>query len=73
MTEKEQKQAAKQFAEFWKDKGYEKLLISDYRLKEQTNISQRKINTIISIYNYYHIPLLRTVSTGHSDIRNLKI
>ena len=24
MTEKEQKQAAKQFAEFWKDKGYEK-------------------------------------------------
>lgn len=39
---------------FDKDKGYEKLLISDYRLKEQTNISQRKINTIISIYNYYH-------------------
>ena len=24
MTEKEQKQAAKEFAEFWKDKGYEK-------------------------------------------------
>ena len=24
MTEKEQKQAAKHFAEFWKDKGYEK-------------------------------------------------
>ena len=24
MTEKEQKQAAKKFAEFWKDKGYEK-------------------------------------------------
>ena len=24
MTEKEQKQAAKQFSEFWKDKGYEK-------------------------------------------------
>lgn len=24
MTEKEQKQKAKQFVEFWKDKGYEK-------------------------------------------------
>ena len=24
MNDKEQKQAAKQFAEFWKDKGYEK-------------------------------------------------
>ena len=24
MTEKEQKQKAKEFAEFWKDKGYEK-------------------------------------------------
>lgn len=40
--------------EYDKDKGYERLLISDYRLKEVTNISQRKINTIVSIYNYYN-------------------
>jgi len=45
-------------------RGYERLLLNDYTIKEVTNISSRKINTINKIFSYYHDGI------GQHDIRN---
>lgn len=49
LTEKERQL----LLEYDKDNGYKKLLMKDYRTMEVTGVSQRKVNQIASMFEYY--------------------